>query len=284
MCFLYTFCRAESSPIVDSLISVGAFRLHTHIEGSGSPAIVIDAGFADGLEKLGPFQARLARFTRVITYSRAGYGQSEPAPLPRNCVREAEELKTLLDNASVTGPYILVGHSLGALTIQIFAAKFPEKAAGIVLLDPPPLSFLLGQAYPELAQMAAKKTAEWQAIADSGVNGRNDREKKHASFFRMLASEHSEMFGYSALSVRDIPNFGAAPLVVIAAGQPNPAFGAAAAEYQKFWIEESRLLSKKSSNSQFILVENSSHYLYLDAPEQVEKSIISLLKKNQEPQ
>lgn len=144
-CMILASCVCESSSSSGQMISIGSHRLQIHLEGKGAPVVVIDAGITDQLDKLRPLQERIARVTHVITYNRAGYGQSEPGPLPRHSGREAQELKTLLEKASVPGPYVLVGHSLGALNIQVFASKYPDDVAGIVLLDPPPLSFILGR-------------------------------------------------------------------------------------------------------------------------------------------
>ena len=160
-CLIVASCVREGRPSSDQIVDIGTHRLQMHLEGKGVPTVIIDAGLGDQLDKLKPLQERLARVTRVITYDRAGYGQSEPGPMPRHCGREAEELKALLEKASVPGPYVLVGHSLGALNTQVFASKYPDEVAGMVLLDPPPLSFLLGQAYTNLRAMAEQMTAEW---------------------------------------------------------------------------------------------------------------------------
>jgi len=259
------------------MISIGSHRLQIHLEGKGAPVVVIDAGIMDQLDRLRPLQERIARVTHVITYNRAGYGQSEPGPLPRHSGREAQELKTLLEKASVPGPYVLVGHSLGALNIQVFASKYPDDVAGIVLLDPPPLSFILGQEYRELGMMAEQMTAEWQAIADSAAKSTDVQEKARSAFFKMIASEHREMFGESARLASAVSTFGDMPLVVMAAGKPNPAFGEVAEEYQRYWIEQSRALADKSTNGKFVLAEGASHYLYLDVPELVAESILSVV-------
>lgn len=271
-CLILTSCvRAHS----DQMISIGSHRLQIHIDGEGAPTVVIDTGIADQLDKLRPFQERIARVTHVITYNRAGYGQSEPGPLPRHSAREAEELKALLEKASVPAPYVLVGHSLGALNMQVFASKYPDDVAGMVLLDPPPLSFILGQEYRDLGVMAEQMTAEWQAIADTAAKSIDTQEKARSAFFRMIASEHRQMFGESARLVGAISTFGDIPLVVLASGKPNPAFGEVAEEYQRYWVEQSRALTDKSINGKFVLAEGASHHLYLDAPELVEESILS---------
>ncbi len=267
---------AESAQPADAMINVGTHSLQMHREGTGTPAIVIDAGITDGIDKLRPLQATLAKTTTVITYNRAGYGQSEPGPFPRDAAREADELMALLEKASVPGPFVLVGHSLGAFNVLIFANMYPEDVAGLVLLDPPPLSFTLGREYKELGAMAAGMTAQWEAIADSAAQSADPADKARSAFFRAIASEHREMFGPSAKLVEGIATLGDMPLVVMAAGKANPNFGPIAEEYQKYWIEQSRSLAGKSTNAKFVIAPESSHYLYLDAPELVAESILSV--------
>jgi pimeloyl-ACP methyl ester carboxylesterase len=276
-CVVFGSCRHESAPLSDQVIDIGSHSLQVHREGNGTPIVVIDQGIADQLDKVRQLQDRIARVTQVILYNRAGYGQSEPGPLPRDAAREAEELKDLLRVASVPGPYVLVGHSLGALNVMVFASRYPEEVAGMVLLDPPPLSFILGNEYKDLGAMAERMTTEWQAIADSTAKSADGEAKARSAFFRMIASEHREMFGETAKQVETISTFGDMPLVVIAAGKPNPAFGPVADEFQKYWIGRSRALAGKSSKGKFVLAEESSHYLYVDAAELVEKSILSVV-------
>lgn len=267
----------ESSEPSDQTISVGSHCLQVHIAGKGTPAVIFDVGIGDTSDRLQRVQERLAQTTLVVTYDRAGYGLSDPGPLPRHSGREAEELKALLGGASVPGPYVVVGHSLGALNVQVFAAKYPEDVVGIVLLDPPPLTFIRGEEYTSLHDMAERMTAEWQAIADSGADSADAQERATAKLFAMIASEHREMFGESARLVSGISSFGPTPLLVMAAGVPNPAFGDIAEEFQKYWIEQSRLLTNRSSNGQFVLAEDSSHYLYVDELDLVVESILSIV-------
>ncbi|MBN2241424.1 MAG: alpha/beta hydrolase, partial [Acidobacteria bacterium] len=243
----------------------------------GSPAVVIDTGIGDTMQNLVSITQRLAQTTRVFTYNRAGYGASEAGPLPRDAGREAEELKQLLGKAGVPGPYLLVGHSLGGLNVQVFAGKFPEDVAGIVLLDPPPLSFIQKQKYPQLADLAERMTGEWQSAADAGAGSADPEQLRQSSFLRMLASEHREMFGKSARLAAGIKSFGDIPLVLIASGKPNPAFGEIAGEYQEYWIDETSSLASRSSNSRFVYVEQSSHNLFGDAPDRMVSIVLSLL-------
>jgi pimeloyl-ACP methyl ester carboxylesterase len=82
-------------------------------------------------------QSQLATDTRVCAYDRAGFGWSDPIPAgPRDAAAETHELHTLLHNAGEAGPFVLVGHSYGGRVMKLFAASYPEQAAGLVLIDP----------------------------------------------------------------------------------------------------------------------------------------------------
>jgi pimeloyl-ACP methyl ester carboxylesterase len=48
------------------------------------------------------------------------------------------DLRTLLDRAHVPGPFVFVGRSSGAEYVRIFAGRYPEQVAGMVLLDAQP--------------------------------------------------------------------------------------------------------------------------------------------------
>jgi pimeloyl-ACP methyl ester carboxylesterase len=80
----------------------------------------------------------LAPETKVCAYDRAGRGGSDPASAAQDGVAVATDLHTLLDRAGVPAPFVLVGHSSGAQYVRIFAGRYPEQVAGMVLLDGQP--------------------------------------------------------------------------------------------------------------------------------------------------
>lgn len=113
-------------------------KILLHRSGSGGPAVVFLAGGG----ALGLYywnvQQRAAEFTTSVTYDRLGTGWSDPVPLPRTGTQVTDDLHELLRAAAVPGPYVLVGHSLGGLYARLYAKRFPNDVAGLVLLDPTP--------------------------------------------------------------------------------------------------------------------------------------------------
>jgi pimeloyl-ACP methyl ester carboxylesterase len=118
------------------LIDVGGHRLHLSCGGSGSPAVIFDAALGASSLSWTLVQPGIARATRACAYDRAGFGWSDAGPLPRTAGVIADELHTLLQQAAIPAPYVLVGHSFGALVMRIFAARHPDRVAGLVLVDP----------------------------------------------------------------------------------------------------------------------------------------------------
>lgn len=118
---------------------VGGYKLAAEITGSGSPPVVFVSGLGDAGE---PWQAtigQLAVATTVVTYSRAGIGESDALPgdeATRSFGAAANEVRQLLTAAKVQRPCVMVGHSIGALIAQIYARQSPDELAGLVLVDP----------------------------------------------------------------------------------------------------------------------------------------------------
>ena len=119
------------------MVDVGGRQLHIDVRGRGSPAVVLEAGIAASSISWSLVQDRIAEFATVVSYDRAGLGWSRhAAPHRPTALAAAEEFAVLLECAGVAPPFILVGHSFGGLIVRIFQQTFPEKVAGLVLVDP----------------------------------------------------------------------------------------------------------------------------------------------------
>lgn len=118
-------------------IDMGQGSRHYLLEmGSGAPSVIFEAGIAATNLNWCHIQDVVSGFTSTASYDRAGLGWSSPSRTARTPGNIAVELHTLLQRAGIRPPYILVGHSFGGLVMRRFALLYPEKVAGIVLVDP----------------------------------------------------------------------------------------------------------------------------------------------------
>ncbi|HWE51054.1 MAG TPA: alpha/beta hydrolase [Bryobacteraceae bacterium] len=123
---------AQAPPPPGKLIDVGGYRVHLNCTGAGRPTVtIVGAGYSFDWRLV---QNEVAKFTRVCTYDPAGTAWSDQGPGP-DCTSRVTEIHKLLANANIEGPYIVVGLSVGALTARLYAARYPESVAGMVIVD-----------------------------------------------------------------------------------------------------------------------------------------------------
>src|SRR5215213_8498189 len=133
----------------------GGRRLYLECRGQGIPTVVLESGYGNSganwtidapLVPQPQVLPAVARFTHVCTYDRPGTvgldlddrSRSDPVAQPRTATAVIADLHALLLAASVPGPYVLVGHSLGGMFVRLYAHTYPEEVAGLVLVDARP--------------------------------------------------------------------------------------------------------------------------------------------------
>jgi len=216
------------------LVDVGGHRLHLRCTGSGTPTVLLEAGLGETGAYWEWISPAVARDTKVCVYDRAGRGWSDPVAVPQDGVAVATDLHLLLDRAHVPGPFVLVGHSSGAQYVRIFAGRYPEQVAGMVLLDGQPAEAFEGlPSYPMFYRVFHRIFAVLPTLARLGV-GRvvvqpyaelptpaREMQRVHyasARFYLSLRDEFEELPA-SLAQARSFQSLGDRPLVVITAAQ-----------------------------------------------------------------
>jgi pimeloyl-ACP methyl ester carboxylesterase len=119
-------------------VDIGGRRLYVLVQGErqpGQPLVVLEAGHGDWSKAWQKVQPEIARFARVLSYDRAGSGWSDPGPLPRTPEAMVHDLHDLLAASGEAGPYLLVGHSMGAPLSRLFFHFYPHEVLGMVWVD-----------------------------------------------------------------------------------------------------------------------------------------------------
>lgn len=120
-------------------VRVNGHSLYVHAMGEhrpGQPTVVLESGHGDWSMCWRKVQPEVAKFARVVSYDRAGFGWSDSGPLPRSPERIVDELHTLLERYGERPPYLFVGHSMGAPLSRTFHRCYPGEIAGFVWVDP----------------------------------------------------------------------------------------------------------------------------------------------------
>lgn len=110
-------------------------KIHMECHGKGLPVVLLEGGISTVTPIWNPVIELVSPWARVCAYDRAGMGWSDPGPEPRTSEFIAEDLNMLLAASKLPPPYVLVGWSFGGLNVRVFANKYPEKVAALVLLD-----------------------------------------------------------------------------------------------------------------------------------------------------
>ena len=126
---------AQRFPQRGHLVQAESIRMNIDCSGQGSPTVILESGSGGPSIDWLMVQPEVAKFTRVCSYDRAGYGWSDSGPEPRSSLQIAHELNQLLHAAGEKGPYILVGHSMGGYDVRVYTGQYPNDVAGIVLVD-----------------------------------------------------------------------------------------------------------------------------------------------------
>jgi len=119
------------------MVDAGDHQLHLYCVGQGAPTVVLEAPATTMSAAWAWVQTDVAKLTRVCSYDRAGLGWSEAGDAPFAPEAVAPELKVLLATAGEPEPVVIAGAELGAALATLYAARYPNETAALVLVNPP---------------------------------------------------------------------------------------------------------------------------------------------------
>ena len=303
-----TWHDARRFPQRGRSVQAGAVKLNLDCSGHGSPTVILDSGMSVPAVGWMKVQPEAARFARVCSYDRAGYGWSEPGPPPRTSLQIARELKALLDAAGEKGPYVLVGHSFGGYNIRVYTGLYPNDVVGLVLVDASheDEEERIGSVLPAAVRKQEKEQEDWDEMLErlltpivihlgiqrlsvaagwAGMPGYLSKDLLQELLYLQQQSKHrnaveaeDKASAQSVAQVRSAGNLGDRPLIVLTAGKPydpEPLLTKTDLEKQRnMWIdvlqvEEAHL----STRGRQIIVPDSGHMIPFERPDAVISAI-----------
>ena len=254
------------------LVDAGGSRLHMVDVGRRDvpPTVLLECGSSMPSPHLEWVRSRIGDFARVVAYDRPGLGWSDPLPAGEihDAGTIAGELHTALGNAGIPGPYVVVALGQGALHTIVFADRYPDEVAGVVLVEPqhPDAYFRLPNGgrlqrrqrfiagvTPTLARLGAMHLFRRTLIKEAeDLPPRAFAELEafmaQVTHVRSSAREVEALLQFTFPQVRRSRDFGDRPLIVLSASQDS--------------IGGDRIheeMAMLSSNSRHIVVEGASH-------------------------
>ncbi|MGE0553631.1 MAG: alpha/beta fold hydrolase [Gemmatimonadales bacterium] len=223
------------------------------LAGDGPPTVVLVNGSGGPIEGWHKVFEPLSGFARVFAYNRPGIGRSAKPSVPQVGSRMVESLRETLRAGGLAPPYLLVGHSLGGLVVNLFARRHPDEVAAVVFLD---------AATPEDVGVMPKHETWLQRVL--------------GGLLRRIAppnpNAETEHVSATVEELARAPAFPAVPLVVVTGGKPAMRW-ATAAEAVAARAAHQRALAGLSPSGKQIVAAKSGHFPQLSEPEVVVSAI-----------
>jgi pimeloyl-ACP methyl ester carboxylesterase len=260
-------------------VDIGGRIMHLVCVGptdTGEPTILLEAGGGGDYLSWAEILLAMQSTHRLCAYDRAGLGQSEPpAEASRTAADQVADLRSLLDAAGVSGPFVIGAHSYGATIATLFTEAYPEEVVGLVFVDPE--SPLVGARFRDaLPAPAADEPASVRAFRDGLETFENDPS---------LNPEHLHLRPSFAEATVVLaapgPLFGDRPLVVLSAEiTPGSQMGLPpdlATTIDALWAAAQQELADESTASALETVSGAGHEIQVDQPAAVINALERIL-------
>ena len=233
--------------------------------GEGHATVVFESGFATGWSTWRRVLPGLAPQARLLAYSRAGVGASDPAPSVPTVEDRVRDLEGLLAAAKLSPPYVLVGHSYGGLVVRAFAARHPEAVAGLVLVDPA----------SETYTSALRKIEPQRADADDAALLQRAPARFKAEYEWVMKALSQGL----AIESRPMPQ---RPTVLLTSIKPEwPDLVAFTPAGREIWRQEHARWLASQRNSLHWVTDVSGHHIQQEEPELVVQAVQAAIRLSQ---
>ena len=273
-----------NNPAPGQMVAVaGDRRLHVNVlEGpAGSPTVVLETGGTLTSAAWAWLQPALAEYATVVAYDRANTGWSDPGPGGGGASPVVTDLHALLDQLSLPGPYVLVGHSVGGHYVQEYAKTHPSAVDGLILLDPSPSGWSESLP-PEMVDAVAGQQSStgllrvatalgltrlinpFAGIADGLPEPERSAQLAATTDSRHIAGIERDAKEFMRIGYEELRyDFGGTPLMIISAGVKTDA---AHAHWQAAqWDAHHQMLSRSTDATHEFLPEATHTSLLTDA-------------------
>ena len=282
----------NAHPVPGAFYTVDGHRMHLYCTGTGSPAVVLEAGLGDDWIYWQKVQPEIAKTTRICSYDRAGLGWSDPQSPRQDAPVISSHLHSLLQAAHEAGPFIFVGASAGGFYVRQYFSKFPADLAGVVLVDssvPEQLTVFPGRMDTPENRRKRHRDANSQWLREitgyARITGHcnGDVEKGLENYAPLVAAEtcrptfttawlpEYDAFWASADEAARAHCCGDVPLFIISQDPDRPKDGwdAQSIAQQPMWSQLQDNLKRLSPHSRRIIAKLSGHHVMIDRPDVV---------------
>ena len=128
--------KASLNPM-GQMVSVNGHDMSVFVKGNGSQTLVFlsGAGTASPILDFKDLYDGLSKQYKIVVVERAGYGYSEDTSKSRDVSEVLSETRQALAKAQVSGPYIILSHSMASLETLLWQEKYPSEIQAIIGLD-----------------------------------------------------------------------------------------------------------------------------------------------------
>ncbi|PRY46114.1 alpha/beta fold hydrolase [Umezawaea tangerina] len=234
-----------------------------HVVDGKLPALVLDAGGGLSSSYWKDLAPRLAKATgsKVITYDRAGEGESDEVSGPWRVENAVSDLEAGLKELGVTKDVVLVSHSIAGEVATTFVNKNPGWVSGAVLVDANVPDFFSDEMLTAFAPVVEEQKAALMAQPST---------KKNRQLLAVMVDYAPVHRAFHKLTwPKDVP-----VNVVVSGGTPFDSPDAA-----QLWRDAEARFAQAAPNRKHVVAENTSHEdIVTQRPDVITDAIDDVLK------